>query len=128
MRERLLSVDLGVTTGLALFDTQGGYLWSGTETVDALEKKLKYLLEAFMVTHVVVERPVIIRGEIGDELQKALLIVERAITTPLPMYVEANWWKSHPLAKRDVPDKSSIHVRDAIRMGYVYLRRELHAL
>lgn len=119
----LLIVDLGVRSGVAVLSLQGDVLSHETVHVDDLEKRLLSLFRTFDVEHYVVERPVIYRGHLGEELARGLSIVE--MVSKEPFYIEANWWKSHPRARLDVPAGCTPHERDAIRMGWVYLRREL---
>lgn len=119
----LLSVDLGVTTGLAVLSLDGEVLSHEAINVRQLQSRLLFLSETFVISHVVCERPIIMRGPLGEELAYGLSELEIVFEDPKPYYVEAHWWKSHPLAKQAEPKVGTAHERDAIRLGWVYLRR-----
>lgn len=123
----LISIDAGITTGIAVFDLNGELLNSESVDVKDLPRRLRSLFLTFEITHGVIETPVIVRGKLGDILTAVMEVIEESFSSVEPMRVEANWWKSHPLAMDSISGVD-VHVRDAIRMGRVYLRRELRAL
>lgn len=119
----LLTCDLGVRSGLAVMSLDGNVLTYDTVYVESLYQRLVSLSHSYGITHFVVERPIIYRGHLGEELAVGMSTVE--MVNLKPFYIEANWWKSHPLARQKVPGDCTAHERDAIRMGWVYLRREV---
>ena len=71
---KILSLDLGITTGYAVYQTPGSYL---LEYGDILEENfiqdVRGLTLKYTPTHAVAESPVIFRGELGDRLQNIIV-------------------------------------------------------
>lgn len=117
-----LSIDVGITNGLALFTMNGKLIHTWAVYVDDLEHFLSGSAVPLSLSRVVAERPIVYRGPLGEQMARALGIVDRFFDDVY--WVEASWWKSHPLA--GIRDTGvSIHERDAIALGRVFYRREL---
>lgn len=114
---KILSLDLGITTGYAVYQKPGPHLIAcGDIGEDKFDLDLKALVRKFTPAEVVVEAPVIVRGELGNRLQ-ALVTHAHVILHPHVLFVDAARWKPTPFAKAECPKGLSQHARDAIRLG-----------
>lgn len=109
-----LSLDLGRTTGFAFFRDDD--LQKVGEFVDPNEG---FLLIRTLThpDHVVVEKPIVIRGELGNEMAGLIARTEAEYGDKIT-YVNASQWKPHPLTKRILKNTRkknlSKHEKDAI--------------
>lgn len=127
---KLLSLDLGLTTGYAVIWSDGTIQESGNFTADFILsgdfKEWATMPEA-MPSRSVGERPLIFRGKLGNDLERIVKAVEQVLTRQIDFVTPAEWkqtpWKKHPL-----PRGLSTHERDAIRLGLWYLNDRLKGL
>lgn len=123
---RLLSLDIGLSTGYCVQTEQGVVLEIGVfKFKDATSTRalVKQVIENWGPDATLLEMPVIIRGKLGDEL-KAVCDAITGIALPRVSYVTPAQWKGTPEGKSDVPVDSrlSVHERDAYRMGRWWLQ------
>lgn len=119
--KRLLALDIGITTGWAVYHVETKDLLEyGEISEHSFRQELKVLRDRHVVSYSVAERPVIIRGRLGDRLQKLIAIVDQELMRQVE-YIEASRWKPTPAAKYQTPRGTSQHTKDAIRIGYWYL-------
>lgn len=119
----LLALDLGRTTGYAW--------WYHRDKVGKVghfkDPNEGYLLLRTMgqPQHVVVEKPIVIRGELGNEM--AGLIARTEAEYGNITYVTAAQWKPHPLIKkiRQNSGKFNVHERDALCIGAWFIHVHL---
>lgn len=119
-RPKVLALDLGVTTGWAyLFDA-----WkrgqpdeiAGEFTIDHFESGYEEILMFWgQPDFTVIEKPVIFRGPLGDELQGVLWKAAQTLTDPIEIHPSE--WKQHPIAKSIVAKGASQHHKDALRLA-----------
>jgi hypothetical protein len=120
MPRRVLTLDLGVTTGWAFF---AGRLEYGTITDHY--KFLPELVRDLDPTEIIVEKPLIVgNGSLATKLQKIIALTDYAIQGRTWQVVEVRpgQWKPTPEGKAPVPKGITQHERDAIRIGLWYLR------
>lgn len=121
---RLLSLDVGLTTGYCVQSefkvlSLGNIVWDGN--AQALRALLKHVLEDTMPDRCLIERPVIMRGELGDSLQ-AVLNAITGMRLPPCEYCQPSEWKP-AFGKVKVPTAGvTVHERDAYRMGRWWLQ------
>lgn len=118
---KVLTLDLGVTTGWAFF--RGGGLESGTITDHYND--LPNLLSDKGPDVIVVEKPLIVgRGELATKLQRIIALFDFHAQGRRWEIVEVSpgQWKPTPEGKAPTPKKLTQHERDAIRMGLWYFR------
>lgn len=113
----LLSLDLGRTTGWAVWkDENHIYKYGQTTNLEALFQKIR---EYGQPQHVVVEKPIVIRGPLGDEMTGLIARIEAEYGNII--YLTAAQWKPHPLVKDFLHEirtlKISVHARDALCIG-----------
>lgn len=114
---KILSLDLGITTGYAVYQRPGTHLIAyGDIEEERFDLDLRELVRQFTPAEVVVEAPVIVRGELGNRLQ-TLVTYAHVILHPHVLFVDAARWKPTPYAKAECPKGLSQHARDAIRLG-----------
>jgi hypothetical protein len=114
---RFLSLDLGITTGYAVYDLYGPVLVDyGDIEEEEFSGTLQRLVRAHTPSYSVAERPVIFRGELGDRLQKIINGTTFCLYPEL-LLVDPARWKPTPYGKAEVPKGISQHARDAIRLG-----------
>jgi hypothetical protein len=115
----LLSLDLGLTTGFAIFDPYADMSLDGHGHIlkDDLEQTLKRFLKDHLVRWSVAERPVIIRGSLGDQLQEVISITRRVLDHQVTL-VDPAQWKQSPSAKITLPRGLSTQEIDDIRLGF----------
>lgn len=114
----LLSLDLGRTTGWGLWkDENHAFKYGQTTDIEALFMKIR---EYGQPKHVVVEKPVVIRGPLGDEMTGLIARTEAEYGDSI-IYVTAAQWKPHPLVRDFLHEirtlKVSVHTRDALCIG-----------
>ena len=117
---RVLTLDLGVTTGWAFF---AGGLEHGTITDHY--SALPELVREKDPTVIVVERPLIVgNGALATKLQKVIALTDYTIQGRKAEIVEVSpgQWKPTPEGKAPVPKGITQHERDAIRIGLWYFR------
>jgi hypothetical protein len=117
----ILALDLGDTTGFAYF--RKGKVWQYgsflTEDTDAQYLEFRTLGRP---VHVVVEKPIVIKGPLGDRMAGLIARTEAEFGGSI-YYVTAAQWKPHPVIKklrRDLKGRSP-HEKDAICIGAWYL-------
>jgi hypothetical protein len=126
--KHVLSLDLGITTGYAVFTYPDQVLQAfGCLEDRDYELALKELRDYYRVSYSVAERPVVIRGKLGDRLQKVIASTERELMRQVEM-VDPHRWKNTPYLKADLPPggRKSPHEKDAIRLGLWYMGTQLH--
>lgn len=118
--KQVLSLDVGVTTGYAVhFLHPFGLVTTGTADVDVLEHTLRDILLLHTPSHSVAERPVIVRGPLGDKLERAMSIVRVALDHQVE-FVDPSQWKQTRFSELGCPGGLTTHERDAIRLGAWY--------
>lgn len=126
-RTHLLAVDLGVTTGWAIFDledTENSALVTYGVVHEGLAGHMARLKEKYDISEVYAEEPIIYRGALGTNLTR--IRNDLLMVFPDAICVFANWWKPHPIARKlEIPKGTSIHAKDAIGLGAVALHRRL---
>lgn len=123
MAKRMLVLDIGITTGYAVFTIETRDLMEyGEITEHAYRQELKRLRDQHTVSRSIAERPLIVRGPLGNRLQKLIAITDQELMRQIE-YCEAKDWKPSPAAKKPTPRGTSQHIKDAIRIGYWYLGR-----
>lgn len=124
---KLLSLDLGITTGYAVIWANGELHESGNLNSGFMVTSLAEWITILQPSRSVAELPVIVRGKLGDELQTVVDATKKALTRQVDLVDPAEWkqtpWKKHPL-----PRGLSTHERDAIRLGLWYLNDRLKGL
>jgi len=126
--QKFLALDLGITTGFAVFSTLGGYsdkpgepellgYWHLFE--EEYQKGIEDLDRLHNFSFVVAEEPIIFRGKLGTRLLRIVTQTMAAFGDRLTM-VDASRWKSTPFKTAPIPPCPSPHVRDAIRLGLWY--------
>lgn len=116
----LIALDLGITTGFAVLDQKGEFVDWGTIDYDDYESDLKHLRDRYRVSWSVAERPVIVRGSLGDRLQEVVAITSRELMAQVVL-VDPSSWKQTPWSKAKPPaPKLTTHERDAARLGLWY--------
>lgn len=126
--KKLLSLDLGVTTGWAVMDTKERLLAHGVILPDSnYAQSLKDILLQYMPTHSVAERPVIFRGPLGAQLE--IIVHDTQIVLDHQVkFISPSDWKDSRFKKHPVPRGITQHERDAIRIGVWYMNTELIGL
>jgi len=119
MSETLLTLDLGVTTGWAVFQNRELVNYSQTTM---LNSDLPLLLAEYNPDIVILEKPVIFRGPLGDDLQKIIALAHYFANGRTVIECEPSDWKPTPAAKSPVPKGTSQHEKDAIRMGLCFIQ------
>lgn len=121
--KRLLALDIGITTGYAVWvhiqDEWCLYTY-GEISEEQYEDHLGDVVSFTRANLFVAERPVVIRGQLGDRL--ARLIVATEVLLSDVRIINAADWKSSPSKKFHCPRGTSAHVKDAIRLGHWYLK------
>jgi hypothetical protein len=124
MSEVLLTLDLGVTTGWAIFRERALEDYGQATN---LSHSLPLLLTQYLPDIVVAERPLIIRGPLGDQLGKIVALAHFYLDGARRTleYIEPSDWKPTPASKEVCPRGTSQHEKDAIRIGHWYYRFKL---
>lgn len=124
--KKVLSLDLGITTGFAVYTWDGVLLEHGNIDAEVYAERLRHLRDDWIVSRSVAELPVIIRGPLGDALQRVIATTERELMRQVD-FVTPSSWKQTPYRKLDPPQgKLTPHERDAIRLGAWYIATRLH--
>jgi len=121
MSETLLTLDIGVTTGWAIF--QGRQLMDYSQTT-VLSETLPQVLEKYNPDIVISEIPIIFRGPLGDQLDKVVTTARSFLigSDRTVIECEPSDWKPTPAAKMKCPKGTSQHEKDDIRMGYCFIQ------
>lgn len=117
MAKKVLAIDLGITTGYAVFilDNEEPVEY-GEIAYEELGHRLTQIKLAHLVSYSVCERPVIIRGKLGSQLESALSTT-RAVFDHQVRFVDPAQWKQTPFKSSPCPRGTSTHVKDSIRLG-----------
>lgn len=129
----LLSLDLGLTTGwahLLMREVQrfGEHEFLvedyGIISEEDLGEVLPQLRQDVQPDLVLMEKPVIMPGQLGRELQSAVTVA----CAVFPRHVETTpaQWKPSPYSSYPLPRGTSPHARDAVRMGIWWLKSAFH--
>jgi hypothetical protein len=114
---RFLSLDLGITTGYAIYNLYGPELVEyGDIDEEVFPDTLQRMIRAHTFSYSVAERPVIFRGELGDRLQ-SIVSWTTGYLYPELLFVDPARWKPTPYSRAEVPKGISQHSKDAIRLG-----------
>lgn len=120
---RLLSLDLGITTGYAILSGGGAVLAYGelyNQRADPLQVKLMRLQDRSAITHVVAEKPLLVgQGQLSKDLEAVILNYK--LVFPDAAEITPAQWKQTPFRAEPCPRGTSPHVKDAIRLGLYYL-------
>ena len=116
---RLLSLDLGITTGFATWD--GAELSEHGVVPDYFLRQWCYEMSEREWDAVIGEEPIYIRGPLGESLQDVTRVVKNFF--PDIRMFSASQWKNTKYRNAEVPPKISIHARDAIRFGTWFQNR-----
>jgi hypothetical protein len=127
----LLTLDLGRTTGWASwYDPDRVHKYGNATDLNEL---FLYIRNIGVPMHVVVEKPVVIRGPLGDEMA-ALIARTESEYGEIIVYVTAADWKPHPITsdlkvelKRMGMKNLSKHELDAICIGCWYMNVRLQS-
>lgn len=119
--KKLLALDLGITTGFAVYEVPTGSLLEyGVIDYPEFETRLKELRDRWIVSYSVAEVPVIMRGALGNQLAEVVAITSRELMRQVDLVDPASW-KQTPYRKLNPPPgKLTPHERDAIRLGAWY--------
>jgi hypothetical protein len=124
----LLALDLGVTTGYAVFTKDAALIDHGTISDDFIVRELNRLLTTFLISRTVAEMPLLIgRGQLQKRLEK-VIAAPRSIFRAALTEVDPASWKQTPYYKATVPRGLTQHERDAIRLGMWYMQTWLKTL
>jgi hypothetical protein len=119
--KKVLSLDLGVTTGWAVHQLDGRLLGHGTIAYAAYGYALASLRDSYVVSYSVAEMPLLTyRGKLRVQLEEVVRQTRRELMRQVVEIQPADW-KSTPSAKAKVPRGITQHERDAIRIGLWYL-------
>ena len=121
MTETFLTLDIGVTTGWAVFRDRA--LFDYSQTID-IGTTLPLLLSTYNPDIVIAERPLIYRGKLGDTLQKIVAIVQYFLEggKRTIIYIDPAMWKDSLARRITCPKGTSQHEKDAIRIGHWYMK------
>lgn len=117
--ERILALDLGLTTGYAVSDIEDNLHDYGVILEDELGDHLMMLTVTHTFSYVVAEKPVIFRGDLGNRLQDVTMATHRLFQDKVK-WIGPDAWKPTPFGHAEVPDGISTHTKDAIRIGLWY--------
>jgi hypothetical protein len=124
---RLTVFDLGVTTGWASFaDDDWEPAAHGNFPVENFELAWEQVILLWGLPQiVVVEKPIIVRGNLGTVLEGLLYTANKFLSEHNVVEVEPSEWKPHPIGSSPCPRGLTPHERDAIRMGRWYIATRL---
>lgn len=122
----VLSIDPGITTGIAVIETGGKVLFSswiqGVEPgKDDFHLHLAKIDTDFRCTDVVIERGPDLERNASDFLNRQDAVLRQLF--PSATWWTPNEWKPTPRGKAMLPHGITIHERDAIRMGLEFVHR-----
>jgi hypothetical protein len=123
---KLLSLDIGITTGYCVQTKAGKVLDIGTiqwKNTEFTRQFIKQILADKTPDATLLEMPVIIRGPLGVELKQVCDAIT-GLALPRASYVTPSQWKGTKEAKLKVPVDYpvTVHERDAYRMGRYWLQ------
>ena len=119
----VLALDIGYTTGWAYFKNSK-VRTVGAFVIEDADEAYTHIRTLGQPVHVVVEKPVIIRGPLGDTMAGLIARTEAEYGDHI-YYVSPSQWKPHPLV-RDMKAKIknlgyTQHEKDAVCIGAWYL-------
>ncbi len=121
----VLAIDPGVTTGIAHLSDSGDLLDQTSLQPDELAYLERYKGRKGLRV-VIEETPTPKRTATNAIVRRVLTTLDQYF--PSPVLIRPSEWKTHPIGRRRLPKAwyhdSSIHSRDAIRMGLYYILRE----
>jgi hypothetical protein len=117
----ILALDLGYTSGWAYFKHHK-VVRHGTFLIEEADEQYIEIRTLGQPMHVVVEKPVIIRGPLGDDMAGLIARTEAEYGNTI-YNISASQWKPHPLTKKTRPHLRGYtqHEKDAVCMGAWYL-------
>lgn len=123
--KHLLALDIGITTGYAVYSVGAHGIPPKLKEIgdiqeENFEQTVKYLRDKYTVSYSVAERPVIMRGDLGNRLARLIAITDHELSHQI-RFIDPSRWKSSPARKAPTPRGTSQHVKDAIRIGVWYL-------
>jgi hypothetical protein len=130
---RILSLDLGVTTGWAsvyLFKDGGASIVAkGVLTYEQYEAQIEQVLGFWKFDHAVIESPLLnFRGQLRDQLDNVVAWTMSAIGDLPRTEVTPAEWKGTRYGKQKLQRGLSQHEKDAIRMGLWFAETRLQGL
>lgn len=117
--ERILALDVGLTTGYAVLDIENNLVEYGIILEDEYAEHLMALVHTHTFSYIVGERPVIFRGDLGNRLTSIIMVTHNLFGEKVK-WVGPDAWKPTPFGRAEVPDKIETHTKDAIRLGLWY--------
>lgn len=124
-----MSLDLGITTGWAVFkygEKEYELALCGDADQYALGDRLVWITGAYGIDILVVaEKPVVMRGELGDKLKNVVDVAEDHFDGAME-YVDPGTWKPTPVAKTPLPRGWNAHQKDATHLGMWFCVYKLH--
>lgn len=114
---KVLTLDLGMTTGYAVV-VEDSIIAHGLIDIEDFPKDLYCVLDMYDPDLVVVEDPIIIRGDLGNSLRWVLAKCQEMV--PDAVYVRPSEWKPHPISKAPLVGVPTTHERDACHIGLWY--------
>jgi hypothetical protein len=122
--DKLLSLDLGLTTGYAVIWYSGEIHETGNLPWESIDSVLKEWVPLILPTAAVAEAPIIFRGELGRKLESVTDAAKKHLAGRLEIIHPAAW-KNSKYKRAKVPRGLTVHERDAIRLGLWYLHTRL---
>lgn len=123
---RVLTIDLGVTTGFCVRDMNGDLVALGEVAYsDDVESAFLSLVHTYLPSHVVIEAPVIVnvRGELGGKLQMLISAAKHVFRTNTEYITPAQWKPRYGQTKLPPLDTTpSAHMKDAYRICEWWLK------
>ena len=129
---RVLSLDLGLTTGWCVRTLDGGCVaaghkeWQGEEELPLF---YRHLVNTYLPSYVVIEAPVLVaRGELQGKLAALIREAKAVFRQNTEWITPAQWkprYKNHQIPKEVT--LSSTHARDAYRMLEWWLQSKQHS-
>lgn len=105
-----------MTTGYAVFHWEMEHTdLHGNIPYHSFVHDLALLLTEWRIKEAVVEKPVIVRGPLGDKMQNLIRWTNEMCETVHE--VSPSQWKPHPLSQMPLPHYLSPHEKDAVRLG-----------
>lgn len=125
--KKVLSLDLGLTTGFVVLRENGDLVETGEIAYESISAGVKALRADHLIAHAVAERPVIVRGPLGDKLENVILAVLAEMHRKVEL-IYPSQWKPTRYGKIKCPPDMSVHQRDAFRIGMWYLGERLKTI
>lgn len=117
--ERILALDLGLTTGYAVSDIEDNLHDYGVILEDEFAEHLMMLIHTHTFSYFVAEKPVVFRGELGNRLTEVIMATHRICGDSIK-WIGPDAWKPTPFGQAEVPSGIAVHTKDAIRIGLWY--------